>query len=457
MGLSPRQLLPVSMLWLCYYSCYSSLIEDPHPLYNCIDSATGYDQCAYPAYYGPIEDQHTQFSIIGYEPAILSLDRFDQMDSPKASQTEVSVDDFGAKGDGTDDTKAFEKAWEEACSLEKAVLLVPESKNYLLKQITFSGPCKSDLTVKISGTIEAPSDRSDWDGLNRRHWIEFKDLKNLRVEGGGTINGNGKTWWDNSCKRNKSLPCTGAPTALTFRSCNNLIVMNLKIKDSQQMHLSFERCENVRASDLMITASGDSPNTDGIHITSTQKIQVMNSVIRTGDDCISIESGSKKIKATNITCGPGHGISIGSLGDGNSEAHVSEILVVGANLFDTTNGIRIKTWQGGSGNAKNIKFQNIAMHNVTRPIIIDQNYCDSKKPCPEQDSAVKVSSVVYRNIKGTSASEVAVKFDCSKSIPCEGILLEDINLVGNSGNNTTMSCKNVQGINKGEVYPPSCL
>lgn len=27
-----------------------------------------------------------------------------------------------------------------------------------------------------------------------------------------------------------------------------------------------------------------------------------------GDDCISIESGSQKLKITNITCGPGHGI-----------------------------------------------------------------------------------------------------------------------------------------------------
>lgn len=27
-----------------------------------------------------------------------------------------------------------------------------------------------------------------------------------------------------------------------------------------------------------------------------------------GDDCISIASGSQKVQATNITCGPGHGI-----------------------------------------------------------------------------------------------------------------------------------------------------
>lgn len=40
--------------------------------------------------------------------------------------------------------------------------------------------------------------------------------------------------------------------------------------------------------------------------------------------------------------------------------------------------------QGGSGTASNIKFQNIDMHDVTNPIIIDQNYCDQDKPCKEQ-------------------------------------------------------------------------
>jgi len=53
------------------------------------------------------------------------------------------------------------------------------------------------------------------------------------------------------------------------------------------MHVSFEESENVIVSGLTVTAPEDSPNTDGIHITNTQNIQILNTVIGTG---ISISS-----------------------------------------------------------------------------------------------------------------------------------------------------------------------
>lgn len=41
--------------------------------------------------------------------------------------------------------------------------------------------------------------------------------------------------------------------------------------------------------------------------------------------------------------------SIGSLGKGNSEAEVSNVVVNRATLTGTTNGVRIKTWQVSVG------------------------------------------------------------------------------------------------------------
>ncbi|XP_030474289.1 polygalacturonase-like [Syzygium oleosum] len=364
----------------------------------------------------------------------------------------VNVDNYGAKGDGGDDSEAFKKAWNVACSSERAAIVVPKNRIYHLKPITFSGPCKSGLTFKVYGTIKASVRLSDYD-KDRRYWLMFDNLTDFRMEGGGFINGNGRKWWANSCKINKSLPCKTAPTAMTFYECKNLRVADLIIQNAQQMHLSFQKCVNVKVLNLLVSAPEKSPNTDGIHVTGTQNILIKNCVIRTGDDCISIVSGSKNVQATDIVCGPGHGISIGSLGADKSTDYVSNVLVNRARLSGTTNGVRIKTWQGGSGYAKNIIFQNISMRNVTNPIIIDQNYCDQAEACPEQASAVQVSNVVYKNIKGTSASEVAINFDCSKSHPCRGILLQNVGLVSNSGESAKASSSNVRYTKMGDVYP----
>lgn len=70
--------------------------------------------------------------------------------------------------------------------------------------------------------------------------------------------------------------------ALTFYQCTNLGVNNLKIENSQQIHLSFEKCKNVQVSNLVVTAPGNSPNTDGIHVTDTQNIKISSTTIATG-------------------------------------------------------------------------------------------------------------------------------------------------------------------------------
>ncbi|CAH8389937.1 unnamed protein product [Eruca vesicaria subsp. sativa] len=358
--------------------------------------------------------------------------------------TTVSVSDFGAKGDGKiDDTQAFMNAWKKACSSSGAVnLLVPEGNTYFLKSIRLNGPCKSILTVQIFGTLSASQERSDYKDLSK--WITFDSVNSLSIDGGatGTVNGNGETWWQNSCKRNEAKVC-----ALTFYNSKNLRVNNLRVRNAQQIQISIEKCSNVQVSNVEVTAPADSPNTDGIHITNTQNIQVSRSIIGTGDDCISIETGSQNVEINDLTCGPGHGISIGSLGDDNSKAFVSGVTVDGAKLSGTDNGVRIKTYQGGSGTARNIIFQNIQMDNVKNPIIIDQDYCDKSK-CTEQKSAVQVKDVVYRNISGTSASDMAITLNCSKNYPCQGIVLDKVNIKGGKG-----SCSNANVMDKGTVFP----
>ncbi|GLJ10113.1 hypothetical protein SUGI_0122380 [Cryptomeria japonica] len=115
-----------------------------------------------------------------------------------------------------------------------------------------------------------------------------------------------------------------------------------------------------------------------------------------GDDCVGIGDGSSNININDITCSPGHGISIGSLGRGNTKADVHLI----------------------------------------------------------HGYAVKISNVEYSNIRGTSATEDGITLSCSQSGYCMGIAMENIDLVTGSRAQAACNTQNVQG---GNSIPSRCL
>jgi len=70
-----------------------------------------------------------------------------------------------------------------------------------------------------------------------------------------------------------------------------------------------------------------------------------------------------------------------------------------------------------------------------------------------QNSAVQLSNVLYQNIRGTSASEVAIKFDCSRAVPCRQIYLQDVILEPQGRGGTIATCENVRYVNRGKFFP----
>uniref|UniRef100_A0A0A9CYN3 endo-polygalacturonase n=1 Tax=Arundo donax TaxID=35708 RepID=A0A0A9CYN3_ARUDO len=380
---------------------------------------------------------------------------------PPTGRNVVNVDTFGAVGDGNaDDTQAFSDAWKTACALDNAVFLVPGGRRYKVGASKFTGPCKRKMNIQIQGTIVAPEEPSEWDSRSPQLWLLFSGLAGARIEGGGVIDGSGSKWWARSCKINKDNPCKPAPTAVTIDSCRGVRVRRLRVQNAQQMHFTVSRSRNVRVAGLHVEAPEDSPNTDGIHIAESTAVTIQSCRIGTGDDCISISNASFNIRMKNIDCGPGHGISIGSLGKDNTFAAVENVALDTARIRRAQNGVRIKTWQGGAGYVRNVRFSNVLVDDVDHPIIIDQFYCDSRNPCHNQTSNVQVSNVVYRNISGTSRRAEAIKFACSDAVPCSDIVLSDINLRrgGGGGDEVQTVCNCAMGFDYGRVRPAAdCL
>lgn len=162
---------------------------------------------------------------------------------------------------------------------------------------------------------------------------------------------------------------------MRFDFVTNSNVHHLKSINSKNVHFNIFGCKNMNISHLRLSCPGDSPNTDGIHLAKSTNIKIENCVIGTGDDCISMITGTQNVDISNVSCGPGHGISVGSLGKKNNDV-VSGINVRNCSFSGTQNGVRIKTWAPSlPGSASNFVFENIAMQNVNNPIIVDQNYC----------------------------------------------------------------------------------
>ncbi|VVA13395.1 PREDICTED: polygalacturonase [Prunus dulcis] len=375
--------------------------------------------------------------------------------TPHKGSSSFNVLDFGAKGDGsTDDTKAFQAAWAAACKVEASQIIVPAAYKFLVGPISFSGPyCQPNILFQLDGTIIAPTDSKSW-GKGLLQWLEFTKLRGITVQGKGLIDGRGSSWWqdtpygdpidddfklivplNSTAQQHPPMPIRSElsgkmpsikPTALRFYGSFNVTVTGITIQNSPQCHLKFDNCAGVLVHDMSVSSPGNSPNTDGIHLQNSKQVLIHTTNLACGDDCISIQTGCSDVYVHNVNCGPGHGISIGSLGRDNTKACVSNITVRDIIMHNTMNGVRVKTWQGGSGSVQGVLFSNIQVSEVQLPIVIDQFYCD-KSQCKNQTSAVALSGITYERIRGTYTVK-PVHFACSDSLPCVDVTLNGIEL-----------------------------
>ncbi|KAH9726624.1 Pectin lyase-like superfamily protein [Citrus sinensis] len=324
----------------------------------------------------------------------------------KPSNAAYNVIDFGAKSDGEiDSTQAFLKAWAAACSSVKASTIYVPTGRYLIKNIVFRGPCKNKIAIQIKGTIVAPT---DYHVIGKTgNWILFVQVDRVSVIG-GTLDAQGAGFW--ACRKS-GQNCPVGSRSITFDWASNVMISGLTSINSQLIHLAINSCKNVIVRNVKLIAPDESPNTDGIHIQSSTGVKITGSIMQTGDDCISIGPGTRNLYMSSIKCGPGHGVSIGSLGWGVNEDGVENVTLTNSRFTGSDNGA----------------------------------------------SGVKISQVTYRNIQGTSATAEAVTFDCSPGNPCRGIILQDIKLTYMNKAAATSSCKNIGGMSSGVLMPESCL
>ena len=65
---------------------------------------------------------------------------------------------------------------------------------------------------------------------------------------------------------------------------------------------------NVKMHGIRVATARKNSNIDGIHIQLSSSVTILNSKIKTSDDCISIGPSNTNLWIENIACGLGHEI-----------------------------------------------------------------------------------------------------------------------------------------------------
>ncbi|KAJ5820141.1 pectin lyase-like protein [Penicillium riverlandense] len=213
------------------------------------------------------------------------------------------------------------------------------------------------------------------DGL---YWFEFAgpriDYIGSANVNGGWINSYGQAWWD-------ANPINGTGTAarphlMSFETTHGSLKY---FKSRKPIAWNVQLLgDDITVSHAFIDAesTGSFPfNTDGFDVTATN-VRISDSVIYNGDDAIAVQSGSHNVVFERNTIGyQSHGMSIGSLGEDQTEpANVTNIRFEDNTVINAVYAARFKSWIGGQGLAKNITWKNIRVYNVTFPIFVTQTY-----------------------------------------------------------------------------------
>ncbi|XP_062009309.1 polygalacturonase-like [Rosa rugosa] len=358
---------------------------------------------------------------------------------------------YGAKPN-SDITEALANAWKDACASTSASKVIVPKGTFKVKEASFKGPCKAPIEVQVQGTLQAPEDASQ---LSKQDtWIEFLYLNDFTLSGGGTFDGQGQKTWKAIDPKNAKAGTIN----IRFHAVKKSLVKDITSLNSKNFHINVISCEQLTFDHVTVTAPGDSPNTDGIHIARSTGVNVTDTNIGTGDDCISIGDGTKQLTITKVTCGPGHGISVGSLGRYDKEDPVEGINVKNCTLSKTTNGVRIKTWAKNpqASTCSEIHFEDIIMNDVQNPIVVDQEYCPWNQCDKQASSKIKISNVSFKNIRGTTSTPLGVKIVCAKGLPCEKVEMTGIDLKFTGTGALTSQCTNVKPTIANVAQPLAC-
>jgi polygalacturonase len=278
-----------------------------------------------------------------------------------------------------------------------------------------------------------------WRRLSLLHADNAEDIE---ISGEGTIDGNGKVWWDAMLNRPRGSHENQRPLLIDLTHTKQILIEGVTIQNSPQYNITTFWCDGLTVRNVRILNPGrGAPNTDGIDPVSTSHVLIDHDYIDTGDDNVAIKSGlvergDPNIPSTDITIRDctfkaGHGLSIGS----ETAGGVRNVTVERVTFTGTRQGIRIKSARGRGNDIGNFTYRDIQMDGVETPIQVTSYYTGIVKDDPGQavtEHTPKFHDITIENLKATGAKNAAVIMGLPES-PIRHLVLRNVNISATNG------------------------
>jgi polygalacturonase len=275
-------------------------------------------------------------------------------------------------------------------------------------------------------------------------FIYVNGKENIAITGEGTLNGQGKPWWEWKNDKqgnekdlyemgNKGVPVNERvfdgtngrrlrPAFFQPMNCKNILVEGVTFKYGAFWTITPTYCENIIVRNVRIETEGESghtPNGDGVDPSSCKNVLIENCVFDTGDDCIAIKAGrdndglrvgkpTENIVIRNCRGLRGHGgIVIGSETSGS----IRNIYAENCEFSGTDRIVRIKTARGRGGALENMWFKNLSGENIqSEAIHLNMLYTGTRLPAQQVTSTTpSIRNIHFDSIRCTSGKTYAIE------------------------------------------------